>query len=66
MEQCGQELTRECTVEQLRQTRDFDTQGLSGAISFDNDKQLSGTAIAVYQLNAADRTFKALTDFVEY
>lgn len=66
MEQCGQELTRACTVEQLRQVRDFDTQGLSGAISFDNEKQLSGTAVAVYQLDAANQTFKALTDFVEY
>ena len=44
----------------------FDTEGLSAPLSFDNEKQLSGTAVAVYQLNAADKTFKALTDFVEY
>lgn len=66
MERCGDELTRACTIEQLRQTSDFDTEGLSGPLSFDNDLQLSGTAVAVYQLNAADQTFEALTGFEDY
>ncbi|MAW89391.1 MAG: hypothetical protein CMJ42_22960 [Phyllobacteriaceae bacterium] len=66
MGECGQELTRACTIEKLRAMKDFDTEGLSAPLSFDNEKQLSGTAVAVYQLNAADKTFKALTDFVEY
>lgn len=66
MKQCGQELTRACTVEKLRALKDFDTGGVSAPISFDNDKQLSGTALAIYQLNAKDKTFKALTDFVDY
>jgi branched-chain amino acid transport system substrate-binding protein len=66
MGQCGQELTRACTVEKLRGLKDFDTQGISAPLSFDNPEQLSGTAVAVYQLNAAEKTFKALTDFADY
>jgi hypothetical protein len=66
MEQCGRELTRACTIEKLRQTKDFDTGGLSAPVSFDNPKQLSGTAVAVFQLDAKQIKFKALTDFVKY
>ena len=66
MAQCGQDLTRACTIEKLKATNGFDAGGLTAPISFDNEQQLSGTAVAVYQLNAKDKTFKALTDFVEY
>lgn len=66
MAECGKELTRACTVEKLKATKGFDAGGLTAPISFDNERQLSGTAIAVYQLNAEDKTFKALTDFVQY
>lgn len=66
MRQCGDDLTRACTIEQLRQIRDFDTNGLSGPISLDNEQQLSGTALAIYQLDAATQTFEALTDFIDY
>lgn len=66
MEQCGQDLTRACTIEKLKAVKGFDTAGLTAPISFDNEQQLSGTAVAVYQLNAQDKTFKALTDFVQY
>ncbi len=66
MKRCGQELTRECTIEQLRGLKDFDTQGISAPISFDNEKQLSGTALKIYQLNAKDKTFKTLQDFTQY
>lgn len=66
MSQCGKELTRACTVEKLRGLKDFDTGGISAPLSFDNEQQLSGTALAIYQLNAADKSFKALTDFTDY
>lgn len=66
MRRCGQELTRDCTIEQLRGLEDFDTKGLMAPISFNNDQQLSGEALIVYQLNAKDQTFTALTDFVKY
>ncbi len=66
MKQCGQELTRACTIEKLKALKDFSTDGIAAPISFDNEKQLSGTALAIYQLNAADKTFKALTDFTQY
>ena len=66
MEQCGKDLTRACTIEKLRQTKDFDTGGLSAPVSFDNPKQLSGTAVAVFQLDAKEVKFKALTDFAKY
>jgi branched-chain amino acid transport system substrate-binding protein len=66
MGECGKELTRACTIEKLRQTKDLDTGGLSAPVSFDNPQQLSGTAVAVYQLIAKDVKFKALTDFSQY
>lgn len=66
MKQCGKELTRACTIEQLRKLKNFDTQGVSAPISFDNNKQLSGTALKIYQLNAKDKTFKTLKDFTQY
>ncbi|BCH20368.1 hypothetical protein MesoLjLc_01500 [Mesorhizobium sp. L-8-10] len=66
MKRCGQELTRECTIERLRGLKDFDTQGVSAPISFDNEKQLSGTALKIYQLDAKDKTFKTLQDFTQY
>lgn len=66
MKRCGQELTRACTIEQLRGLKDFDTQGVSAPISFDNDKQLSGTALKIYQLDAKEKTFRTLQDFTQY
>lgn len=66
MKRCGKDLTRACTVEQLRGLKEFDTQGVSAPISFDNEKQLSGTALKIYQLNAKDKTFKTLQDFTQY
>ena len=66
MKQCGKELTRVCTIEKLKGLKNFDTQGVSAPISFDNESQLSGTAMAVYQLNAKEKTFKALTEFTDY
>jgi branched-chain amino acid transport system substrate-binding protein len=66
MKQCGKELTRACTIEQLRKLKNFDTQGVSAPISFDNSKQLSGTALKIYQLNPTDNTFKTLKDFTQY
>lgn len=66
MEQCGQDLTRACTVEKLAQLKEFDTNGLSGPISFDNEQHLSGKAVAIYQLNAKNMSFKMLRDFAEY
>lgn len=66
MKQCGKELTRACTIEKLKGLKNFDTQGVSAPLSFDNPEQLSGTALAIYQLNAKEKTFKELKDFVEY
>jgi branched-chain amino acid transport system substrate-binding protein len=66
MGECGKDLTRACTIEKLRQTKNLDTGGLSAPVSFDNPQQLSGTAVAVYQLIAKDVKFKALTDFTQY
>jgi branched-chain amino acid transport system substrate-binding protein len=66
MKQCGKDLTRACTIEKLKGLKNFDTQGVSAPISFDNENQLSGTALAIYQLNAKEKTFKELKGFVEY
>jgi branched-chain amino acid transport system substrate-binding protein len=66
MEQCGKNLTRACTVEKLKATKGFDTGGLSAPVSFNNEHQLSGTALAVYQYDSKASHFKALTGFQEY
>lgn len=66
MEQCGKELTRACTVEKLAQLRDFDTKGLSGPVSFDNEQHLSGRAVAIYQLDSENKIFNTLKEFQEY
>ena len=66
MAECGKELTRACTIEKLRQTKNLDTGGLSAPVSFDNPEQLSGTAVAVYQLNAKALTFRELIGFKKY
>ncbi|MDI1343379.1 MAG: ABC transporter substrate-binding protein [Pseudolabrys sp.] len=66
MAACGKELTRACTVEQLRKVKAFDTAGLMAPLSFDNPKQLSGTAVKVYQLDLPTKTFKSLAGFAQY
>lgn len=66
METCGKNLTRACTVAELKKMKNFDTGGITAPISFDNPKQLSGTAIKLYQLDAKTGSFRALTDFRQY
>lgn len=66
MAACGKDLTRACTIEKLRQTKDLDMGGLSAPVSFDNPEQLSGTQVAVYQLNTKNLTFNELVGFKKY
>jgi branched-chain amino acid transport system substrate-binding protein len=66
MQECGKELTRACTIEKLRQTKNLDTGGLSAPVSYDNPQQLAGTEVAVYQLHAKDMTFHELVGFKKY
>ena len=66
MSECGKDLTRACTIEKLRQTKNLDMGGLSAPVSFDNPEQLSGTQVAVYQLNAKNLTFKELAGFKKF
>jgi ABC-type branched-subunit amino acid transport system substrate-binding protein len=66
MAECGKELTRACTIEKLRQTKDLDTGGLSAPVDFTNPQQLSGTSVAVFQLDAKTVTFRNLTGFANY
>jgi len=66
MSLCGKDLTRACTIEKLRGLKDFDTGGLSAPVSFDNPRQLSGTAVGVYQYDVKAKAFKALTGFQQY
>jgi len=66
MDGCGKELTRACTVEQLRKIKNFETDGLTAPISFDNEKQLSGTALKIYQLDPKSQKFTTLQDFTEF
>ncbi|MGV3553434.1 ABC transporter substrate-binding protein [Rhizobium sp.] len=66
MEKCGQELTRQCTIDNLKTLKDFDTMGLSAPVSFDNPEQHSGTAVAVYQYMAKDGKFEERVPFQQY
>jgi branched-chain amino acid transport system substrate-binding protein len=66
MGECGKDLTRACTIEKLKAMKDFDTGGLSAPISFDNDEQLSGTALAVYQFNTKTNGFEERKGFEQY
>lgn len=66
MKGCGQDLTRECTIGNLRKMENFDVGGIVAPLSFNNEKQLSGTALAVYQLDAETKTFTQKTDFIDY
>ena len=66
MEKCGKELTRQCTIDNLKTLRDFDTMGLSAPVSFDNPEQHSGTAVGVYQYNIKDGKFEERVGFQQY
>ena len=66
MRSCGEDLTRQCTIDNLRAMENFDVGGIVAPLSFNNDLQLSGTALAVYQLDAETQTFTQKTDFVDY
>ena len=66
MAACGKDLTRACAVAELRKIKDYDTGGLTAPISFDNDRQLSGRELKIYQLDPKAGTFKTLVDFKRY
>ncbi|MGE0733479.1 MAG: ABC transporter substrate-binding protein [Alphaproteobacteria bacterium] len=66
MKRCGKALTRECTVSELKKTKNFATNGMTAPISFDNAKHLSGTAVKIYEVDYGTMGFKALTDFAQY
>ncbi len=66
MGHCGKDLTRACAIAELRKIKNYETGGLMAPISFGNDKQLSGTALKMYEVDYATLGAKPLTDFVEY
>ena len=66
MSHCGKELTRACAIDQLKKVKNFETGGLMAPISFDNPKQLSGTALKMYEVNHATMEVKPLTEFTQY
>lgn len=66
MEGCGANLTRECTIEKLRQLEGLESGGLMAPISFKNEHQLSGTALKIYQFDPATMRFTARTEFQKY
>ncbi len=65
-EKCGKDHTRACEIEQLRKLHDFDTGGLLAPINFDNPRQLSGTALKIYEVDYDTMSFNALTGFTQY
>ena len=66
MSACGKDLTRDCTVAELRKIKNFDTDGLTAPISFDNAQQLSGRELKIYQLDPKAGTFKTLQDYTKF
>lgn len=61
---CGANVTRACVVEQLDKLRDFSTGGLSGPVSFDNQKGQAALSVKMFQVEPSSATVKALTDFI--
>jgi len=66
MRGCGENLTRACTIEQLGKIENFDARGLMAPITFDEENQLSGTAVKIYQFDPEGGDFESLTDFQTY
>ncbi len=66
MSGCGEDLTRACTIENLKAMENFDVGGVVAPLSFNNEKQLSGTAFMIYQLDADTKTFTQKTEFTDY
>ncbi|MCB1461213.1 MAG: ABC transporter substrate-binding protein [Nitratireductor sp.] len=66
IEQCGQEPTRACVIEKLGAVKDFDTGGLTGPISLDNEDGHAIPPIKVFQVDRAGGSVKTLTDFLQY
>lgn len=66
MRGCGKDLTRACTIDNLRKMENFDVGGIVAPLSFNNELQLSGTAVAICQLDAKTKTFTQKTDFLDY
>ena len=66
MSGCGEDLTRACTIENLKAMENFDVGGVVAPLSFNNEKQLSGTALMIYQLDADTKTFTQKTEFTDY
>lgn len=63
---CEQDLTRSCVVNQLAKLEGFETGGLSGAISLNNDKGHSAPALKMFHMTAKDGEVRAVSDFMPY
>lgn len=63
---CGAQVTRVCVVEQLNKLKDFNTDGLTGPVSFDNPKAQAVLPIKLFQTDPSHATVKSLTDFIAY
>lgn len=63
---CGAQVTRICVVEQLNKLKDFNTDGLTGPVSFDNPKAQAVLPIKLFQTDPKNGTVKSLTDFIAY
>jgi ABC-type branched-subunit amino acid transport system substrate-binding protein len=66
MGKCGKELTRACAIAELKKIKGFETGGLMAPITFGNEKQLSGTALKMYEVNHTTMEVKPLTEFTQY
>lgn len=66
IDSCGRELTRACVIEELGQLENFETGGLTGPISLNNEDGHAIPPMKVFQVNRDSATVEALTGFLEY
>lgn len=63
---CGRELTRACVIEELGRTENFDTGGLTGPISLNNDNGHAIPPMKVFRVDRDSGQVETLTGFLEY
>lgn len=63
---CGAKVTRACVVAELQKLKNFDTGGLTGALSLDNAKGQAVLPLKLFKMDPKNQTLTSLTDFVAY
>jgi ABC-type branched-subunit amino acid transport system substrate-binding protein len=60
---CGSNLTRACVSDELAKLSNFDAEGLTAPLSFNNSKHLAASSVKVYHFDPAKNEFVAVTGY---